>query len=168
MVFAIFFLFQLPNEGQFVVQAGGKEIKFSYTTGTFDPEQNSISPLLEGDPRYAQNGTVFVINGLIGYGTDLHHVPERQIEGMTVSFNGRAVTLERKFYSDCFEPNFSADSFSVKPTIDGEKVLLVMEANTYSALWIVTEAGQVTRFIFPLPDCSVFNLDCLNAANIGQ
>lgn len=105
-----------------------------------------------------------MIDGRFALGT-YGNTPSIEIESIGLFWNDVEIPVPKKFYADCFEPDFEGGNFRlkfsdenrIKFSDDGESLMAFMAggnaAGGYMIYWIFRKDGNHSRFSKPCSDC---------------
>jgi hypothetical protein len=141
---------------------GAHHVRLVFTTKRFRPAQH----------RLARSKTCVTIDGHVPLGTDCG-VPQVEISAMRLFWDGKEISIPRRFYSDCYSPPFFKD-YQAKGIMDrylaikfGDKTKAVFVflhagdgAGVYDVIWVLRKNGRHVRFTDGGGDCSFLNFDC--------
>jgi hypothetical protein len=133
------------------------------STRKFHPEKNTIV-------KYGEYDQIKSINGTFPYGGH-YTLPEREIEKFEILINGRPLTIQKKIYSDLFNPNLCENfgyyrQIEAYASLDGKFIYVYIfggnAAGTYFTKLIFDKEKYLTRIIadyYPLSIHSSFRKD---------
>jgi hypothetical protein len=85
------------------------------------------------------------------------NLPVTEIRSMVVTFDSKSIVVPKRFYSDCYNPNLSADHWGTKLSDNGRSLLVFMAAGEgksgYQIMWILRDDRQHARFFSSCSKC---------------
>lgn len=95
-------------------------------------------------------------------GTDFS-VPDREFEYFKAFFDGKEIAIDKKWYTDLYNPNFADGFFRIAIGDDLKSLFVFMNgasaAGHYDALWVFRQDGNHSRFVTRVSDMSPFSPD---------
>jgi hypothetical protein len=89
-----------------------------------------------------------IVDGRLAHGTD-GNVPNMEISSIKLFLDGTEVSIPRKLYSDCFEPNLDDGSLTIRFGRDFQTVIITMwgsdGAGGYEVVWRFRKNGYASR-----------------------
>ena len=142
---------------------GAHHVKLLFTTKRFQPAQHRI---------ITRSNSCVTIDGQVPLGTDCG-MPRVEITAMRLFWDGKAVLIPSRFYSDCYSPPFFRayqakgimnQYLAIKFSDKGKAVFVFLHAGdgagVYDVIWVLRKDGSHTRFTDSGGDCSFLNFDC--------
>lgn len=141
----------INNQYVFSTYLKDTKAKVEMTKGNFDVKQ-----AMRRYPNYFnENGDP--VKKFLGVDGGL---PGTQINSLRVTFNGQEISIDPKFYTDCFNPTGSID---VIISDDRQSVFVIMRgsdaAGSYQVLWNFRPDGNHSRLTSDISDMGLFNSD---------
>jgi len=164
----VILLFALLDTETFLINKNEPDIEIKFQTAKFVPKNHTIGKISEDHPMFDEIGPSFVIDGRVALGTSLHTMPQRFIRSFSVTIGGVEHFVDSDLYSDCFNPNFDQESFSIVLTEDKSTFLIFMDAGGdttgYHIMWMIKalpDQIEAKRFLSLAYELSPFNFDAL-------
>lgn len=144
-----------------LVDVAGGSLNQSRTVGTFkfSKKQAGHSVVLtirtkrfrSSEHRISRDAQYQIrVDGRLAWGTD-GNVPDIEIGSMTLVFDGKELTIPRKLFKDCYEPNLDGRFLKMRFGPQFKSVVVSMSgsdgAGGYEVLWTARTNGVYSRAI---------------------
>ena len=133
---------QPKRVGSFTFQkkSGDHHARVIIHTRAFDPSKH----VQTYDRKSGRN----LIDGRIAYGAE--GTPQVEIASIRFYFDGKAQTVPKEIFADCYDPNFNNGLLNVTFSRDEQKVWVTMwgsdGAGAYGVVWVLRRNGRSTRY----------------------
>lgn len=148
------FLVLIISAGVFAQSKGIRTFQFEKKEGSHTARLVFRTRLFarakHGSTRVVRGQTM--VDGRPAIGTD-GNIPGVEIDSMKFYLDGKEITIPRRLYADCFDPNFGDDYVTLKFGQGFQSVIVSMSgsdgAGGYQAIWRLRKDGRHRRTIIP-------------------
>ena len=125
---------------KFQKRSGAHTAKVIIHTRAFDPSNH----LKTYDQKSGRN----LIDGRVAYGAE--GTPQAEIASIRFYFDGKAMTVPKGLFADCYDPNFDSGLLKLTFSRDRQRVLVTMwgadGAGAYGVVWVLRRNGHHSRY----------------------